>query len=295
MLTILHKYVIILRLVGKAEALHIEYIGAKTMVKIVPISDIHWEGRAIMPEQADKHLVSGDILILAGDIINARYLKNKPDCHFDTFLKLANERFKHVVAIAGNHESYHCVFEEMHDFMKKYYEDNNVHYLNCETVELCGLNIFGGTLWTDFNNSKEARDVAQDMMNDFRFIKKAREPNKFGIKERAFYPLDALEEWIKFMRTFREKATAKNIDVVISHHAPSLKSISERFKKAGLINYAYTSDLEYTIKQWNPKLWIHGHMHEDFDYMIENTRVVCNPWGYRHENRELKLNKVIEI
>jgi hypothetical protein len=27
-------------------------------------------------------------------------------------------------------------------------------------------------------------------------------------------------------------------------------------------------------------LWTHGHTHEDFDYMIGTTRVVCNPRGY---------------
>jgi hypothetical protein len=33
-------------------------------------------------------------------------------------------------------------------------------------------------------------------------------------------------------------------------------------------------------------LWTHGHTHEDFDYMIGTTRVVCNPRGYiGHESR----------
>ena len=29
-----------------------------------------------------------------------------------------------------------------------------------------------------------------------------------------------------------------------------------------------------------PRLWIHGHTHESFDYQIGKTRVVCNPRGY---------------
>jgi len=28
------------------------------------------------------------------------------------------------------------------------------------------------------------------------------------------------------------------------------------------------------------KLWIHGHTHESFDYMVGDTRIVCNPRGY---------------
>ena len=27
-------------------------------------------------------------------------------------------------------------------------------------------------------------------------------------------------------------------------------------------------------------LWVHGHMHDPFDYEIYGTRVVCNPRGY---------------
>jgi hypothetical protein len=28
------------------------------------------------------------------------------------------------------------------------------------------------------------------------------------------------------------------------------------------------------------KLWTHGHTHHKFDYMIGETRIVCNPRGY---------------
>jgi predicted phosphodiesterase len=27
-------------------------------------------------------------------------------------------------------------------------------------------------------------------------------------------------------------------------------------------------------------VWIHGHTHESFDYVVNGTRVVCNPRGY---------------
>jgi len=45
------------------------------------------------------------------------------------------------------------------------------------------------------------------------------------------------------------------------------------------------------------KLWTHGHTHEEFDYMVGTTRVVCNPRGYiNYENRadDFKL-KYVEI
>jgi Icc-related predicted phosphoesterase len=29
-----------------------------------------------------------------------------------------------------------------------------------------------------------------------------------------------------------------------------------------------------------PALWIHGHVHESFEYTIGQTKVACNPRGY---------------
>ena len=64
------------------------------------------------------------------------------------------------------------------------------------------------------------------------------------------------------------------------------------------MNGAYSSRLDQFILD-NPqiKLWTHGHTHEEFDYMIGSTRVVCNPRGYiNYEDRadEFKL-KYVEI
>jgi hypothetical protein len=47
------------------------------------------------------------------------------------------------------------------------------------------------------------------------------------------------------------------------------------------MNGGYTSDLvEFILDRPQIKLWTHGHTHEQFDYMIGSTRVVCNPRGY---------------
>jgi hypothetical protein len=64
------------------------------------------------------------------------------------------------------------------------------------------------------------------------------------------------------------------------------------------MNGGYSSDLsEFIMDHPQIKLWTHGHTHEEFDYMIGSTRIVCNPRGYDgHENRadEFKL-KFVEI
>lgn len=43
---------------------------------------------------------------------------------------------------------------------------------------------------------------------------------------------------------------------------------------------ALLSDLEPQIRRWQPALWLHGHVHDSFDYYIGNTRIVANPRGY---------------
>ena len=64
------------------------------------------------------------------------------------------------------------------------------------------------------------------------------------------------------------------------------------------MNGAYYSDLsEFILDRPCIKLWVHGHMHDTFDYMIGSTRVVCNPRGYAgHEEQadrfELKFMEI---
>jgi len=44
-------------------------------------------------------------------------------------------------------------------------------------------------------------------------------------------------------------------------------------------------------------LWVHGHMHESFDYEIYGTRVVCNPRGYEPEalNPDFRPDWIMEL
>jgi hypothetical protein len=69
--------------------------------------------------------------------------------------------------------------------------------------------------------------------------------------------------------------------VVVTHHAPTTLSIAEWFKHDTLMNGAFASDLtDFILDRPQIKLWTHGHMHNVSDYMIGDTRVVCNPRGY---------------
>ena len=60
---------------------------------------------------------------------------------------------------------------------------------------------------------------------------------------------------------------------------PSIRSIADRYK-SDPVSPAFASNMDDFILEHQPRLWIHGHIHESFDYEIGKTRVVCNPRGY---------------
>lgn len=33
-------------------------------------------------------------------------------------------------------------------------------------------------------------------------------------------------------------------------------------------------------------MWLHGHVHDSFDYRVGRCRVVCNPRGYAQNRKE---------
>jgi Icc-related predicted phosphoesterase len=91
--------------------------------------------------------------------------------------------------------------------------------------------------------------------------------------------------------------------VVVTHHAPSPKSLVAGKPYLDL-DWYYASDAEHLMHGDNaPVLWIHGHIHRNQDYVVGNTRVVCNPRGYPlstlknapRENPDFIEDLVIEV
>jgi hypothetical protein len=78
------------------------------------------------------------------------------------------------------------------------------------------------------------------------------------------------------------EASTTNKNIVVTHHAPSPKSIPHEFKN-DIVSSAYASDLEPFILQYRPQFWIHGHIHTPIKYEVGSTKVICNPHGYVNE------------
>ena len=85
---------------------------------------------------------------------------------------------------------------------------------------------------------------------------------------------------------------------MITHHAPSRRSIHPRFADSPL-NACFVSDAEHLMGAKRAQLWVHGHTHDSFDYRLNGTRVVCNPRGYSKggvvENAHFDPHFIVEL
>jgi Icc-related predicted phosphoesterase len=284
-------------------------------MKIAVASDIHLE----FGDLNIKNEHGADVLILSGDICVAEDI-GKPDPpnfmegarsnRIVDFFKRCSFQFPHVIYIMGNHEHYHGDYAKTYSRIKSMLESNvlsNVYLLEREVKEIDGVTFIGGTLWTDMNNGDQLTLYhMKGMMNDFVCVKNSnrmvtfktyeqingvdnRERPIFNERVAKFSPEDAFEEHVK-MKGYISQIVEGRPDqkfVVVGHHAPSRTSTHEMYKNDTIMNGGYSSDMDEFIQERPQiKLWTHGHTHHVFDYVIGETRVVCNPRGYvKYEQR----------
>lgn len=248
-----------------------------------------------------------DVLILSGDICIASELSTDAGRPIRDFFQRCSNEFPHVILIMGNHEHYHGDFSKTAPRIRSMIAEDqltNIYFLDKSTVTIQDYLFIGGTLWTDFNRGDPlTMQNAAWAMSDYRGVKHTAKGNAGGIYR--FTPEDTLKEHREMLAFIRETITARRAAgdhsdrvVVVGHHAPSRQSIHPRYRDEHMINGAYSSDLDAFIMDY-PEicLWTHGHTHEDFDYCVNTTRIVCNPRGYvGHEARANTWQpKLVEI
>ena len=264
-------------------------------MKIALCSDLHLEFAPISLENTEN----ADVLILSGDICVANDLLERDSYNirgeddrsnrFHTFFQECSQRFPHVIYIMGNHEHYHGDYVRSHSILRdRLAYLRNLHVLDKETFVLDDVTFIGGTLWTDMNKEDPMTLYSMTgMMNDFRIVRNSNRTRLNGSKEEPaiFSPQDAVDDHKQMMEYIRVVTEGKFDQkfVVCGHHSPSRSSTHPRYKDELLMNGGYSSDLsEFILNNPQIKLWTHGHTHEEFDYMVGSTRIVCNPRGYLH-------------
>jgi Icc-related predicted phosphoesterase len=282
-------------------------------MKIAVCSDLHLEfgDLDIVNDQGADVLVLGGDIFIANELTEFAYdnsaailpatstVRAKGQRYLD-FVTRCSERFPHVILIMGNHEHYHGDFALSARIIRDTFGHlDNVYFMDKEWRIIDGVLFYGGTLWTDMNREDPlTMHQIRYQMNDFNCVKNTLVTEDRDFK--TFHPEDAVEDHYAFKRGLDEVlALHPELPVVVcGHHAPSRASTHPRYRTEFVVNGAYSSNLdEFILDRRQIRLWTHGHTHEDFDYMIGTTRIVCNPRGYDgYEARAdyFKL-KVVEI
>lgn len=232
-------------------------------MKIQLLSDLHLEFFDYTPQQTDA-----DVVVLAGDVHTKERAVDWAEKHFK----------QPVLYVLGNHDYWGGNLERSVQKLKeKAKVRGQVHVLEGEALELDGVRFYGATFWTDFElhgRRQLAMYEAGTRMNDYRKI-------RHGSGYHRFKPEIALKQHaltcIALGRLLEQPFDGKT--VVISHHAPHSQSLEQR-SEGHVLDASYASDLTRFFGEDKVALWLHGHVHDSLDYVVNGTRVVCNPRGY---------------
>jgi len=233
-------------------------------MKIQIASDLHLDllasrfsgYRVIEPTDAD-------VLVIAGDI-------HRGTCAMSAFADWPVP----VVYVHGNHEAYHEQYSDLVGKLRTASIGSKVHYLEGDEYIQDGVRFLGCCLWTDFmlypDQLDTAKQEAEQCMLDYRRIATAT----------GLLTADDTVQMHRASRAWLEEKLDEAFDgvtVVVTHHGPHRLSVHPRYA-GSLVNAAFVSDL--TPLMGKAALWIHGHVHDSFDYRVSGTRIVANPRGY---------------
>lgn len=235
-------------------------------MKLQIASDLHLEflQRSFPGERLISPAHGADILVLAGDIANATQA-----------IELFNGWPVPVLYLAGNHEFYGGSMAQVRAELRQAAARTHITFMDNDCVDFGGVRFLGTTLWTDY---RLARDRSQRQLMENAELRLA-DHSRMRHGDGSFTAQHALAEH-ELSRAWLEHALDMPYigrTVVVSHHGPHPLSVHPRYVGDHL-NAAFVSDLSALFPKVD--LWIHGHVHDSFDYTIGRCRVVANPRGY---------------
>lgn len=234
-------------------------------MRLAVLSDLHLSVAEMAVPSIDC-----DAVILAGDIARP------PQA-----IAWARQFPQPVIYVPGNHEYYGGSLSGTLAALRELSVGSRVHILERDELRLDGVRFLGCTLWTDFRLLADECERAASMLQASQLIRDFSRIRLDETSDTLFTPLasrqifDQSVAWLdgKFSESFAGPT------VVISHHAPSPGSINPKYAGSS-VNPSFVSDLEPQLRHWKAPLWIHGHVHDSYDYRVQSTRVLCNPRGY---------------
>jgi len=251
--------------INYASDIHLEFVGAQ-------------RSKSIVHDLFPAPFGNDHVLILAGDI---GQLEDREGIPLRTFLKACTVRFDSVVYILGNHEYYSkasrrtpkeilfaCYKRLEHEFPNLRVLDNQMTQLH----QNFDLKVFGATLW-----SRPTTTIMND--RNMIWLGEGKHPTPADYTK---WNTEALDELTRCISTLREDEKL----VVVTHFPPIQEGTSAnkyRDQPQEIKSY-FANHLGSFIRQYTKQipLWICGHTHLSFDFIVPNTstRIVSNAVGY---------------
>lgn len=251
------------------------------MAKVLIVSDIHLEfHKHWSPLQYN---IDADYIIFAGDVCT------KPS-RAATFFSGVRERTNATMLyVLGNHEYYgNDFFNAADKYRDKTAHIKDFHLLNNEVFRKDNFVFIGSTMWTDLNHGLDTV-VAIYTLNDFNHIKIGKE------KIMPYDMIEAHNKSVAFIDSSLGEVKDGEKSIVVTHHAPSPKSIALRFMNSKG-NSCFAANAEWLFIKHRIDCWCHGHVHDLFDYQLGDSNIFCQPLGYPfegHLSMEPKIFKEI--
>jgi hypothetical protein len=233
-----------------------------------------------------------------------------------------------IAMTCGNHEFYrglpgsgeeHTYYQDQLERGREVAASLGVDLLVNESRVIDGVRYAGTPGWTDYSllppgwsrkmamyydqkgalpDEREYGGSRRDIHNDFKEIRYGAGNSRHCLTPSQWLQLHA-ESYAFLERTLAQPHDGPT--VVVTHMGPA-SSVTNR---GAMHSWLYGStDFETLMNGPNaPSFWLHGHVHESFDYMLgSTTRVVCNPRGYPdprapsgRENPDFNPEFVLEI
>ena len=246
-------------------------------MKIQYASDLHLEFKSNSLHILEHPLsISGDILVLAGDIC---YMGSEAHLRHP-FWDWAAEHYQEVIICPGNHEFYKGYdLSSLPDGYCEYIRPNVRRVYNT-VVSLPGTDIIMSTLWGHISRQDEIN--CAERIADFARI---------GYMGDALMPADFNNEHHRCREFIRQALVSSQAQhkIVVTHHLPSPQLLHPSFAGSSL-NGAYMADLTEFIETCGANYWIYGHSHRNINTRIGSTQCVSNQLGYVHLNEGVDFN-----
>ena len=226
-------------------------------MKIGIMSDLHMHGTVKTVETSWDYEPEPDVFYICAGDICEDFLLRT---------NWVNKHYDHMLSIRGNHDYYHDTFSDT--------------FTHVHSRDVGGLKIAAATLWTDLS----------DNLNWYYYTR--------GLIDCSYINDLTYDRMVETHQAHKHFLFNSGADIIVSHHAPTQMSVHPRFANDPC-NACFANNYAEQIFNMKkpPKLWIHGHTHDDFDYMIGETRVICHPRGYRGERSDYNEYKplIVEI